>query len=390
MALPCNPKLCGRCDRFGAWYRLTGTEEEAFAKAKDLCLEQTVEFPADLVPAGFIRDKVVGQLAEFEPLPGDPSAWRALITFLNDDTGMELTQLLNVLYGNISLKKGFRLESLKDCRNLWNRFKGPRFGKEGLRDLLGIHHRPLLCTAIKPLGLSTMGLAELAFRFAAGGIDIVKDDHGLANQPFSTFSERVYRCAEAVQRGAEKAGRKIIYAPNVTAGPGELEKRAAFAQKAGAGALLVSPGLTGFDSMRSLADDDNLGLPILAHPAFLGSFVTSQDNGISPFALFGQLMRLAGADASIYPHSGGRFGFTLQECRDITWGAAESMGDLKPIFPTPGGGMNLKRIPELLKFYGKDVIFLVGGDLVKHSPDIEANSRLFVEMVEKGSLTVKV
>jgi len=389
MGHPCSHEFCQTCDRFGAWYRLTGTEEEASAKAKDLCLEQTVEFPADLVPAGFIRDKVVGQLAEFQTQPDHPGFSRALITFLNDDTGMELTQLLNVLFGNISLKKGFRLESLKDCRNLWNQFKGPRFGREGLRQILGIPRRPLLCTAIKPLGLSTMGLAELAYRFAAGGIDIVKDDHGLANQPFSTFSDRVYRCAEAVQRGAEKARRKIIYAPNVTAPAGEMGKRASFAQKAGAGALLVSPGLTGFDSMRQLADDDNLGLPLLAHPAFLGSFVTSPDNGISPFTLFGQLMRLAGADASIYPHSGGRFGFTLEECRDITRGTAEPMGDLKPIFPTPGGGMSLKRIPELLEFYGTDVIFLVGGDLVKHGPDIEANCRLFVEMVEKGTAALQ-
>lgn len=390
MAHSCHSKFCANCDRFGAWYRLTGTKDEAHAKAEDLCLEQTVEFPADLVPAGFIRDHVVGQLAEFDSMPGGPNTWRALITFLNDDTGLELTQLLNVLYGNISLKKGFKLESLMDCRNLWNRFKGPRFGREGLRELLGIPHRPLLCTAIKPLGLSSGHLAEMAYRFAAGGIDIVKDDHGLADQPFATFTERVKRCTEAVRKGAVQVGRTILYAPNVTAPAGELERRAAFAKKAGAGALLVSPGLTGFDSMRQLADDDNLALPLLAHPAFLGSFVTSPDNGISHYALFGQLMRLAGADASIYPHSGGRFGFTLEECRDITRGAAEPMGDLKPIFATPGGGMSLKRVPELLEFYGKDVIFLVGGDLVKYSPDIEANCRLFVEMVEKGSGVIKV
>lgn len=384
MAHSCSPKFCGSCDRFGAWYRLTGSREEALAKAQDLCLEQTVEFPAELVPAGFIRDEVVGQVSEFEPSLNEPGAWGALVTFLNDDTGFELTQLLNVLYGNISLKKGFRLESLKDCRNLWDRFKGPRFGREGLREMLGRPRRPLLCTAIKPLGLSPVHLADIAFRFAAGGIDIVKDDHGLANQPFAAFTQRVERCTEAVRKGAAKAGRKILYAPNVTAPAGEMEKRAAFAKKAGAGGLLVCPGLVGFDSMRRLADDDSLGLPLLAHPAFLGSFVTSRDNGISPFALFGQLMRLAGADAAIYPHSGGRFGFTLGECREITEGVAVPMGNLKPIFATPGGGMSLKRVPELLEFYGNDVMFLVGGDLVKNGPDIEANCRLFVDMVEKG------
>ena len=382
---PCRHEFCKDCDRFGAWYKLSGTLEEAIAKSKDLCLEQTVEFPADIVPSGFIQDQVVGKVAEFLPVEGSTGMeWKALVTFLNDDTGMELTQLLNVLYGNISLKKGFRLERLKDCFNLWNQFKGPRFGEPGLRELTGIHHRSLLCTAIKPMGLSPMALAELAFKFASGGIDIVKDDHGLANQPFAAFAERVERCAEAVEKGSRRAGRRILYAPNITAPTGKIRERALWAKAKGAGALLVCPGLSGFDTMRALADDDEINLPILAHPAFLGSFVTSLDNGISPFALFGQIMRLAGADATIYPHSGGRFGFTLDKCREIVVGSSIPMGNLKPIFPTPGGGMSLSRIPELIEFYGKDVIFLVGGDLVKNSPDIEANCKLFVQMVEKA------
>ncbi len=381
---PCRHEFCRDCDRFGAWYRLSGPLEEARAKAKDICLEQTVEFPAEIVPPGFIQDQVVGQVADFVPVEGSNGLeWRALITFLNDDTAMELTQLLNVLYGNISLKKGFRLERIKDCFNLWNKFKGPRFGEPGFRELLGIYHRPMLCTAIKPLGLSASALAELAYKFALGGIDIIKDDHGLTNQPFALFSERVELCAEAVEKGSQRLGRKILYAPNITAPAGELEHRAWYAKRKGAGALLVCPGLSGFDAMRALAEDDEINLPILAHPAFLGSFVTSSDNGISPFALFGQIMRLAGADATIYPHFGGRFGFTLDECREIMVGSSISMGNLKPIFPTPGGGMSLKRIPELLEFYGKDVILLVGGDLIKNGPDIVDNCQLFVETVEK-------
>ena len=384
---PCRHDFCRDCDRFGAWYRLTGTLEEARGKAADLCLEQTVEFPSDLVPKGFIKDQVVGQVAEFVPVEGSNGLeWKALITFLNDDTGIELTQLLNVLYGNISLKKGFRLERLKDCFNLWNRFKGPRFGEPGLREITGIHHRPLLCTALKPLGLSAPALAEMAYKFASGGIEIIKDDHGLANQPFARFAERVEHCVEATEKGSRRADRKILYAPNVTAPAGELERRAHYAKEKGAGALLVCPGLIGFDSMRALADDDGIDLPILAHPAFLGSFVTSRENGISPFALFGQIMRLAGADSTIYPHFGGRFGFTLDECKEIVVGSSINMGNLKPIFPTPGGGMSLKRIPELLEFYGRDVMFLVGGDLVKNGSDIEDNSKHFVEVVEKTSL----
>jgi ribulose-bisphosphate carboxylase large chain len=71
------------------------------------------------------------------------------------------------------------------------------------------------------------------------------------------------------------------------------------------------PGITGFDSMVQLAKDDEFALPIIAHPALLGSHVRA---GFSHQVLFGTLCRLAGADASIFPNYGGRFGFSQVGC----------------------------------------------------------------------------
>lgn len=379
-AHPCQPQYCGQCDRFAAWYKLAGSEQEALARARELCLEQTVEFPGDLLPPGPIVDDVVGRVDRLQPVPGaNGQSWLALVTFLNHDSGSELTQLLNTLFGNISLKAGHRLERLSDCPQMWNRFRGPRFGSAGLRELLGVHDRPLLCTALKPLGLDAEQLAALAYQFAVGGIDIVKDDHGLADQPFARFEDRAARCAQAVQAGSERLGRPILYAPNVTAPAGQLVERAHLAKRLGAGALLVCPGLVGFDAMRTLADDEALGLPILAHPALLGSHVVHADSGIAHRALFGQLMRLAGADAVIYPHHGGRFGFSLQDCRDIVEGATAALGACQPTLPMPGGGMTLARVPELVRFYGNDVALLIGGDLLRGGADVAANCRRFVQ-----------
>ncbi len=45
-------------ERFQVVYRLVGSEPEVRAQAQDICLEQTVEFPGDLLPAGDIRDQV--------------------------------------------------------------------------------------------------------------------------------------------------------------------------------------------------------------------------------------------------------------------------------------------------------------------------------------------
>ncbi len=257
-----SPALSG--ERFKVHYRLTGNRDEAAEKARDICLEQTVEFPGDLLPAGDIPDHIVGRVESLES--ADADHWDAVISYAVEAAGGELTQFLNVIFGNISIKAGIRLERLELPVSLLRHFKGPRFGREKLRALLDVPQRPLLCTALKPMGLSASDLADHAYKFALGGIDIIKDDHGLADQPFSPFRERVERCVEAVDRANQESGRKCMYVANVSAAADQVIDKALFAKNAGAGGLLVSPGLVGLDTMRQIADDERIGLPILSHP----------------------------------------------------------------------------------------------------------------------------
>lgn len=375
-----DSKLALPSERFTVIYKIFGGEQEAYEKAKDICLEQTVEFPGELVPEGIIADHIVGRIEAFGPF-GEGS-FRAAISYPVEGAAGELTQLLNMIFGNISIKPSIRVEHLELPQILLQGFRGPRYGKEGLRQLLGAKDRPLLFTALKPMGLTNEELAELAYKFALGGIDIIKDDHGLSNQPFSPFEERVRLCAAAVHRANQETGFHSIYMPNVTAGYKEVHQRAQNAKELGAGGLLISPGLTGLDAMREVAEDDAIGLPVITHPAFQGSYVLGQ-GGISHQVLFGQIPRLAGADGTIYPNFGGRFSFTREECQTIAKAAQEPMGALKPIFPCPAGGMTLSSIPESLQVYGKDVIFLIGGGLFRHGPDLVENSRYFRSLLEK-------
>ena len=367
-------------ERFEVEYLLEGDLAEARVKAQDLCLEQTVEFPGDLLPDGPIRDQVVGQLRALAP--AGPGRTRATVSFAVETAGGDLVQLLNVLFGNVSLKPGCRLDRLRLTEGMLSAFRGPRFGRSGLRRLLGVRGRPLICTALKPMGLSARELAAQARAFALGGIDLVKDDHGLADQRFSPFEERVARCAEAVAEANAVTGRSSLYMANVTAPFDRVRERAHRARELGARALLFCPGLAGFDALRALADDDGLSLPLMAHPAFLGSFVTSPSGGVSHGVLFGQLMRLAGADMTVYPNWGGRFSFSLEECAAIARATEEPLGALAPIFPAPGGGMTTERAPEMRHVYGREFVLLIGGGLHRRSADLAANARHFVELLE--------
>jgi ribulose-bisphosphate carboxylase large chain len=367
-------------ERFTVRYRLAGHEQDAYQKALDICLEQTVEIPDSLVPAGLIREEILGRIESFDPVPD--GGFMAAISYALEIAGGELTQLLNVIFGNISIKPGIRVERLELPEAMLRTFPGPRYGRQGLREQLGISGRPLLCTALKPLGLPAEGLAMLAYQFALGGIDIIKDDHSLADQGFADFQQRVKLCTAAVERANRKTGGHSIYMPNVTATFEHILARAAFAKRHGAGGLLIAPGLTGFDALSRLAADESLALPIFSHPAFQGTFVLNPDSGVSHRVLFGQLARLAGADAAIYPNYGGRFAFTREECLSIVEGTEMPMGSIKTIFPCPGGGMSLERVPELLEVYGRDVIFLIGGGLFTYGPDLAETCRRFREMVE--------
>jgi len=369
-------------ERFRVIYSITGSEKEARTRAEEICVEQTVEFPDDLVTGGDIRDHILGHIESFRSVSVSSNIWEAAVSFAVEIVGGELTQLINVMFGNFSLKRNVRVEGLDLPENFLKTFKGPRFGIPGLRRILGVVERPLLCTALKPLGLSNKELAELAYLFAVGGVDMIKDDHGLADQPFSPFCERVQRCVEAVEKANRETGNHCIYIPHVSSPADRIMEKAIFAKQNGVGGLMAAPGLVGFDTLRSLADEPRVNLPIISHPAFVGTFVASESSGLSHALLFGQLQRLAGADGVIYPNYGGRFAFTREECRSIVEVAAKPMGHFCPIFSMPGGGMSLDRIPEMIETYGKDVIFLIGGALHKMGPDLIENCRVFMKALK--------
>ena len=374
-------------ERFRVAYRVVGDLAQARARAEDLCIEQTVEFPADLIASPSIREGIFGRVEELRPLPaevdrpGASPACEAVVSYAVETAGGELTQLLNVVFGNSSLKPGLRVQRL-ELGSLLGAFSGPQRGTAGLRALLGVPHRPLLCAAAKPMGLAPAELAELAYRFALGGVDLIKDDHGIADQPFSPFTERVRRCADAVARANAVTGGRSLYVANVTADGAAVHERAALAREAGAGGLMVAPGLTGWAALRSLAADPSLGLPLLYHPALQGSFVAHPDSGLAHAVLFGTLPRLLGADAAIFPNMGGRFGFSEAECRRIAAACAAPLGSLAASLPCPGGGMSLQGVPAMVQLYGADVVLLIGGGLFRPSEDLVGNCRRLRELAE--------
>ena len=85
---------------------------------------------------------------------------------------------------------------------------------------------------------------------------------------------------------------------------------------------------------------------------------------IAPPLLLGKLFRLFGADVTIFPNHGGRFGYTPETCRASRTRRGGRWQLLQRTMPVPAGGMTLDRVPEILDFYGPETMLLIGGSLL--------------------------
>ncbi|MFM1986324.1 MAG: hypothetical protein RIS18_541 [Actinomycetota bacterium] len=340
-------------------------------------VEQTTEFPFELSPE-WIQNEIVGQLISKNE---KQNKTEIIIQYDLAITGKELPQLLNIIWGNISMYPNVKIINLSFSNELLQFLKGPRFGISGLRKKLNVSSRPILATALKPMGLSSTEFAQMAKTLVEAGFDLIKDDQSLANQTWAQWLERVKIISQTVNEANSKFGKNTIYAPSLNRPADEIADCAFEAKSFGAGAFLVMPGVFGFDTMRMLADNDELALPIMSHPSMLGSFFMDQNQGLTHELVLGTLNRISGADICIFPNFGGRFSFTPEECLSISNSCRNDMSHINKIWPSPGGGMTIERIPEIINFYGNDTILLIGGAL--HRNNLFNNAKELFELVNK-------
>ena len=212
---------------------------------------------------------------------------------------------------------------------------------------------------------------------ALGGVDMIKDDHGLMDQSFSGFKDRVKAVCEAVKRGNEESGNHTVYVPNLSGSTVSIMDRIRYAQECGAGGIMLAPGLVGYDMMQYAAAHTEL--PVIAHPAMAGCLLDKGGGGFDCGCVLGQLPRLCGADFTVFPNFGGRFSLTQEQCRSIVNSCEETCGDMPAIFPCPAGGMTFDKLDTMKAFYGRNVALLMGGGLFTVTPDLVSNCRTFVK-----------
>lgn len=358
-------------DRIRVTYRLQSPAAQAGRRADVLALEQSIEMPAEAVTDPRVLREVVARVESIEPETATTAL--AHLALSGESVGADAGQLMNMLFGNSSLHADVQVVEVDVPDALAAVFGGPRLGVEGVRALLGAHGRPLTCTALKPIGSTPGHLAALAGAFARAGLDLIKDDHGWADQPSAPFEERVAACQRAVLDANAATGSRTLYLPSLFGHHGQMQRQIAFARRLGVQAFLVAPMNCGVATFNALAREHR-DLLLMAHPALAG-------RAFAPPALLGRLFRLFGADATIFPNHGGRFSYSRDDCLGIVQSARAPWRGLKPALPVPAGGMSVERVPEIVREYGCDSVLLIGGSLLAARERLAERAREFVQAV---------
>jgi ribulose-bisphosphate carboxylase large chain len=281
-----------------------------------------------------------------------------------------MPNILSSVAGNI-----FGLEEIRNIRlldihfpvALMRSFLGPKYGIEGIRKIMKIKNRPLLGTIIKPkLGLNTADHARVAFEAWLGGCDIVKDDENLASQKFNKFEARLKKTLRMKEKAENKTGLKKGYLVNITAETKEMLRRVRLVQDYGNEYVMIDIITAGFAALQTLRQE-NLDLIIHGHRAGHAALTKSVKHGIK-MKVIAKLCRLVGIDQL---HVGAAFGKMFENKKEVKENInviKENISgkDIKPVMPVASGGLNPCDIPQLIRFFGNDVVIQAGGGIHAH------------------------
>lgn len=311
------------------------------------------------------------------------------IAFPIEDFSLDIggvPQILSVIAGNLfglETLKGVRLEDAKFPKSMVRAFKGPKFGIDGMRNILKRPQKPFVGTIIKPkIGLNPDEMASYVYEAGMGGLTNSKDDETLVNQRFCPLEDRVVAIAEALDKVESESGHKMIHAINISTRADRIVEIAERAQELGASEIMIDIFTCGFAALQAVAEDPSIKIPIHVHRTMHAAFTRNENHGIamSPLA---KLVRMCGGDALHVGTFGvGKMKGSPEEDLASQRSCTEELYGLKPTLPVCSGGIYPALVPELVKIAGNDIQIQAGGGVAGHPKGIRAGARALSQAVD--------
>jgi ribulose-bisphosphate carboxylase large chain len=304
-----------------------------------------------------------------------------LLSWPLSNLGPSLPNLMSTVAGNLfELQQfsGLKLLDITLPAAFRDKYAGPQFGVAGTRALADVPKLPLVGTIIKPsVGLGPAETAAMVKQLANGGIDFIKDDELQGDGPHCPFEDRVAKVMQIINENAQKSGKKVMFAFNLSGEIDEMKRRHDFVLKHGGTCVMVSVngvGLAGVVELRRHSQ-----LPIHAHRNGWGMFSRSPHIGMS-FIAYQKFWRLAGVD---HIHVNGLRNKFCENDESVVASAREC---LAPMFAGEGRGCEIMPVFSSGQWAGMaidtynaigstDLIFACGGGIVAHPGGIAAGVR---------------
>jgi len=235
-------------------------------------------------------------------------------------------------------------------------FRGPKFGIEGVRRIVGTDGdgRPHLGMAFGKLGMTAEEMSALAYEVGGGGVSLLLDNGALTDQAFCRLPARIVNVMEALDRVREEGGRRVLYAVNVTADSAKVLDRADTAIENGANCLMVDVFGAGLSSLSKLSEDASLPVPIHAHvaPRPHGALAN-----VTSTLVLTKLMRLLGGDQIEMAIRGPALS-ALSELKSCKAGMLEEWRGIKRAFPAVIEGIHPGVAHSLIGELGRDIVLI--------------------------------
>ncbi len=327
-----------------------------------------------LYAARVIHLTVEGELSELSyPVKhsetGPIHACRVTIAHPHRNFGPKLPNLLSAVCGEGAFfTPGVPVVKLLDItfpESYLDAFDGPKFGIDGVRDILQAYDRPIFFGVVKPnIGLKPSCFAEIAYQSWLGGLDIAKDDEMLADVDWSTLEERSRELGAARIRAEKETGEPKIYLANVTDEVDRLIEQHDIAVGNGANALLINALPVGLSAVRMLAKHTKV--PLIGHFPFIAAFSRLEKYGVHSRVMT-KLQRLAGLDSIIMPGFGSRMMTPEEEVMDNIRECLQDFGHIRTSLPVPGGSDSALTLETVYRKVGSvDFGFVPGRGIFGH------------------------
>jgi ribulose-bisphosphate carboxylase large chain len=308
-------------------------------------------------------------------------------------------QMLSGIAGNIFGMKGVRNLKLLDVRfpgSYLRHFKGPVLGIDGIRKRYGIKGRPLTGAVPKPkVGFSAAEHARVGFETWMGGFDFVKDDENLTSLSFNRFEERVRRLARLRETAEARTGDKKGAFVNITGEVEEMKRRAAILSEHGFDYIMMDVVIVGTSALMTMREFlSDMGMTVHAHRAMHSVFTRNPLHGIS-MQFLAKEMRVLGMDQLHTGTAVGKLVGSEAEVRSLAdtlrlpstpeapgMTLAQEWGRIKSAFPVASGGLHPGLVPDVMRFYGDDMVLLISGGIHGHPRGTRSGAEASMQAIE--------